>query len=340
MTLRSRIILALAGLMLVVMYVAPLWRIELGAPQYPEGLGLHIMIDDIQGISEFDLMKINQLNHYIGMQEIVPDAIPELKIMPWLIAGLIALALLGAATGSRALFTIWVGVFMLILLVGLVDFWLWEYDYGHNLDLDNAAIKVPGMSYQPPLIGSKQLLNFRATSWPALGGWIAVLSCFSGMVLWWRTRPARSTRHNSGSAVAAVLFALTLTACTPGPEAFHFGEDVGAHCRMPIVDARFAAQVVLETGKVMKFDSIECTTGWLAQQTASSVHSVWVSDATGSGELIPATEAVFVQNEAIRSPMGGGLAAFASASAAHEALEAPDATLLSWTDVLDLHPTT
>ena len=150
MTQRSRIILALAGLMLVVMYVAPLWRIELEAPQYPEGLGLHIMIDDIQGISEFDLMKINQLNHYIGMQEIVPDAIPELKIMPWLIAGLIALALLGAATGSRTLFTIWVSFFVLTLIVGLVDFWLWEYDYGHNLDLDTAAIKVPGMSYQPP----------------------------------------------------------------------------------------------------------------------------------------------------------------------------------------------
>ena len=28
-------------------------------------------------------------------------------------------------------------------------FYLWEYDYGHNLN-PNAAIVVPGMSYQPP----------------------------------------------------------------------------------------------------------------------------------------------------------------------------------------------
>ena len=28
------------------------------------------------------------------------------------------------------------------------------------------------MSYQPPVIGSKQLLNFHATSWPDIGGWI------------------------------------------------------------------------------------------------------------------------------------------------------------------------
>ena len=334
MTQRSRIILALAGLMLVVMYVAPLWRIELEAPQYPEGLGLHIMIDDIQGISEFDLMKINQLNHYIGMQEIVPDAIPELKIMPWLIAGLIALALLGAATGSRTLFTIWVSFFVLTLIVGLVDFWLWEYDYGHNLDLDTAAIKVPGMSYQPPLIGSKQLLNFRASSWPARGGWIAVSSCLTGMILWWKTRPAASI--NGGSTAAAVALALAMTACTPGPEAFHFGEDIGAHCRMPIADARFAAQVVLDTGKVVKFDSIECTAGWLATQEVARVHSVWVSDAAGSGDLIPAPEAVFVHDEAIRSPMGGGLAAFASERDAEQVI--PDATssLLTWDEVLSL----
>jgi copper chaperone NosL len=334
MTVRSRIILALAGLMLVVMYVAPLWRIELEAPQYPEGLGLHIMIDDIQGISEFDLMKINQLNHYIGMQKIVPDAIPELKIMPWLIAGLIALALLASITGSRKLFTLWVSVFMLILLVGLVDFWLWEYDYGHNLDLETAAIKVPGMSYQPPLIGSKQLLNFRAISWPALGGWIAVLSCLTGMIMWWRTRPARTPKSSKSPVVAAALLALTITACTPGPEEFHFGDDIGAHCRMPIMDARFASQVVLDTGKVVKFDSIECLTGWLAAQNGPEIHSIWVSDGLGSETLIPAQQAVFVQHDAIRSPMGGGLIAFASESDARTALPDVDAlTLRSWEDI-------
>ena len=53
----------------------------------------------------------------------------------------------------------------------MVDFWLWEYDYGHNLNPD-AAIVVPGMTYQPPLIGFKQLLNFGAYSYPDIGGWI------------------------------------------------------------------------------------------------------------------------------------------------------------------------
>ena len=52
-------------------------------------------------------------------------------------------------------------------MAGLIDFWKWEYDYGHDLDTVNAIIKIPGMSYQPPVIGSRQLLNFTATSWPA-----------------------------------------------------------------------------------------------------------------------------------------------------------------------------
>ena len=36
----------------------------------------------------------------------------------------------------------------------------------------NAPIIVPGMSYQPPLLGFKQLLNFGAYSYPDIGGWI------------------------------------------------------------------------------------------------------------------------------------------------------------------------
>ena len=58
-------------------------------------------------------------------------------------------------------------------IFAMYDFWRWEYDYGHNLD-PNAAIIVPGMAYQPPLIGFKQLLNFGAYSFPDIGGWLFI----------------------------------------------------------------------------------------------------------------------------------------------------------------------
>ena len=334
MSSRERLFAALAGLILVVMYFVPMWRIELEAPQYPEGLGLHIMIDDVQGMNEFDLRKINQLNHYIGMKTIVPEAIPELKIMPWLIGLMIVMGLATAATGSRTMLTIWTVSFVVILLIGLVDFWLWEYDYGHNLDLEHAAIKVPGMSYQPPLIGSKQLLNFKAHSWPHIGGIIAILSCFTAMLLWWKGR--KSTINKSA---AAVIAALLLAGCATGPEAFHFGEDRCEHCRMTIADPRFAAQAVLETGRAVKFDGIECMTTWLqANEAASLVQETWVSDGNGTGTLIAAAEATFAHDDAIRSPMGAGLIAFADEAAARDAVGSPAISLLDWNAVQALTP--
>jgi copper chaperone NosL len=74
-------------------------------------------------------------------------------------------------------FMLWMFSLLLVAtaVAALVDFWLWGYDYGHNLD-PTAAINIPGMSYQPPLIGTKQLLNFTAFSGPDIGGWIFIIA--------------------------------------------------------------------------------------------------------------------------------------------------------------------
>jgi hypothetical protein len=190
-TRASRWLLALAALLLLTTYVAPLWHIALKAPQYPEGLGMYIWAGQITGQKPHHLQSINGLNHYIGMKEIVPESIPELRFMPVAFAGLIGLGLVAALWGRRAALYGWTGLFLAGALAGLADFWRWGYDYGHNLNPE-AAIKIPGMSYQPPLLGTKQLLNFQATSLPALGGWIASGSLALAVALsvaeWRRTR--------------------------------------------------------------------------------------------------------------------------------------------------------
>jgi hypothetical protein len=140
-----------------------------------------IRINTVRGAGEFDLMKINQLNHYIGMKVIDPESIPELKFMPWIVGALAVAGLGVAAAGRRRLVMVWLGAFALFGAVGLADFWRWEYDYGHDLDFENAIIKVPGMTYQPPIIGTKQLLNFTATSWPAAGAIAAGLAMALGV---------------------------------------------------------------------------------------------------------------------------------------------------------------
>lgn len=174
MSRTSRFIVLLAALLLSLTYYLPLWEISLKAPQYPEGLGLEIWVNQMQGQNPGDLNKINNLNHYIGMKTIHPESIKELSIMPWIMRGLMLFGIVIAWTGKRRLLLVWLVLFIVMAVAGLVDFYLWGYDYGHNLDMENAIIKVPGMTYQPPLIGSKQLLNFTAHSWPGPAGWVAI----------------------------------------------------------------------------------------------------------------------------------------------------------------------
>ena len=338
MTIRTRILLAAASLFLVALYIAPLWRITLEAPQYPEGLGLQIHLSDIDGIKPHDLQNINNLNHYIGMQRIEPDSIPELRIMPWAIGLLIGLGLAAAASGKRWMLLTWTGAFLVLVLVGLADFYLWAYDYGHNLDLDNAAIKIPGMVYQPPIIGSKKLLNFTAHSWPAAGGWAAFVSLSAGLVLSVLAlrvgrgsgrAEVRVKRH--GVLVAAASVSFVLAGCNPGPEPFVFGSDQDAFCRMTISEPEFAAQLVTRTGRAYKFDSIECMRGFLAAGSVppEEIHGRWVTDAA-SRTLIPVDRATFVRSTGVRSPMGGGLIAFLETPQAEALAAESGGRVFSW----------
>lgn len=167
----TRLAIAVSALLLVSAYFVPLWQILMWAPQYPDGLEMKICINDITG----DVKIISALNHYIGMRHIDASMFPEFKYMIYIVAFLIAVGLLAAIINRRSALVVYVALLVAGGIAALVDFYLWGYDYGHNLD-PNAPIVVPGMAYQPPVIGTKQLLNFTAFSGPDTGGWIFVAS--------------------------------------------------------------------------------------------------------------------------------------------------------------------
>ena len=164
----SRIVMIIGSLMLLLVFLFPLWSISLEAPQFPEGINMYIWVNQITGDTESTLQNMNILNHYIGMQKIEPDSIPELQYFPYIVVFMSVIGVLFGIVGNRKLFLTWTILMIILGVLGIYDFYLWEYDYGHNLD-PHAPIKVPGMVYQPPLFGSEWLLNFRATSYPALG---------------------------------------------------------------------------------------------------------------------------------------------------------------------------
>ncbi len=168
----SRLLMFAGALLPLLLFVFPLWNITLEAPQYPTPLGMDIYINDFADANPHDIKNINLMNHYVGMKYI-PDAIPEFKIFP---AGIIATTILGLLIAFKANYKWYLYWFILMVVLssaGLYDFYLWEHDYGHNLD-PKAIMKFTNpdgsvMGFQPPLFGSKDILNFRAHSYPRLG---------------------------------------------------------------------------------------------------------------------------------------------------------------------------
>jgi copper chaperone NosL len=175
MSSRSKYLMIAASLILLGVFMFPIWNINLKAPQYPEGIGLRIWVNQVTGEKEFDLKNINGLNHYIGMKAIEPDTISELKYMPFILVFFIGTGLIISFIKNKKMIFVWILLFLVVMSIGLYDFYLWGYDYGHNLD-PTAPIKVPGMSYQPPVIGTKKLLNITATSLPGIGSILILIS--------------------------------------------------------------------------------------------------------------------------------------------------------------------
>jgi len=151
---------------IVPLWFLPMWRIDLAAPQYPEGIYMQIWINDVKG----DVDIINGLNHYIGMKTIHKEDFKEFVYLPIALMVFCVLGLAVILLNRKIGYYIWTFLFLAMAGLSMYDFWKWEYDYGHNLD-PTAPIKVPGMAYQPPLIGYKKMLNFEALSQPDAGGY-------------------------------------------------------------------------------------------------------------------------------------------------------------------------
>ena len=176
-------------LLLLGLYAYPLWTIMLGAPQYPEPLGINIYIDGIRGVNEFDIQNIDGLNHYIGMKTLPkPGDMWEFKTFPTVIGIMIASGLLIGILAfiKKANYKWFLGWFMIVSILGalgMYDFNNWLVDYGTDLD-PNAIMKLANpdgspMNYKPPLFGHTKMLNFDVTSLPSTGAWMM----FAGMML-------------------------------------------------------------------------------------------------------------------------------------------------------------
>lgn len=338
----TKILTLLISASLIVTFFVPLWFIDLEAPQYPEGLGMQIWLSEIKG----DLNTINNLNHYIGMKIIEPQSMAEFKIMPYLIGFISIFGFVSFLSNKKWIFTSWALLFIGIGLFGLVDFYLWEYDYGHDLD-PHAAIKVPGMTYQPPLIGSKMLLNFIAHSYPHIGGTIIIITSFIVFFLLiseWHLVPKKCEElghrfeiifqhliHHKHAATV-LIFALFLSSCSTEPIPIQYGFDQCALCKMSISDQRYGTEFVTKKGKAYKFDSIECLIQYTAanKEIKTDIHAMYITDFLNPDKLIKADESYFLISKNVPSPMGAYLTGFSDLESLKQIQKKNGGYILNW----------
>ena len=164
---RSRLLLALLVIPLVLSFSRPLWRISMEAPQYPQGLHLDVYAYKLGGGHDgHDIQEINELNHYIGMHRIDRSEFEDLDWIPFALGLLAILTLRAAAIGKvrslidLSVLTGYVGLFSLARFVYKL------YVFGHDLD-PRAPVNIT--PFMPVVLGTKQVANFTTHSWPNLG---------------------------------------------------------------------------------------------------------------------------------------------------------------------------
>lgn len=326
----SRILLLLAAGGLIVVLFTAIWHIDLDAPQYPEGLSLKIYANGLKGNVDI----INGLNHYIGMKTLHNEDFIEFKILPYAILFFVVLFLVTALVNRKKWLNISFALFVLFGVIAMYDFWKWEYDYGHNLNPD-AAIKVPGMAYQPPLIGFKQLLNFGAYSVPDTGGWIFIgagVLLLLAVIVEWKRKDAVVVSRKIASLAVILFCSILVESCNAGPQPIAAGTDNCYFCKMTITDSRFGAEIVTSKGKVFKFDDMHCLLSFINSKMIDSkeIKDVYVADFTGPHTLINVKQAHLLKGSGIHGPMNGDIIAIEKADSTSALAEKLSAAEVNW----------
>jgi copper chaperone NosL len=329
-----RLLLLFCGAGLIIVLFVPMWRIDLVAPQYPEGLMLLIYPNKLAG----NIDIINGLNHYIGMKTLHTGDFIEFILLPYII-GFFAAAFIFTAIKNRKkiLYTLCF-LFVAFGILAMYDFWRWEYNYGHNLNPE-AAIIVPGMAYQPPLIGFKQLLNFGAYSIPDIGGWIfvAIGACLVFCtVMAWRSSRKIINKSKLVPATTAIFFMVCLSSCTARPEPIKTGVDNCYFCKMTISDEKFGAELVTRKGKIYKFDDVHCILSYLktGDVAPENIKDIYLSDFCAGHQLININTSLLLKSNNLKSPMNGNIAAFDSNDSLVKIQQRFGGNKVSWHELL------
>lgn len=129
------------------------------------------------------------------------------------------------------------------------------------------------------------------------------------------------------------LLCIVLISCGRKYETIGYGKDACAHCRMTIIDARFAAELITGKGRVYKFDDIRCMKQYMNNLPEDERRLLFIHDYLTGEQPLDATRAVYIRHESFSSPMNGDYAAFASVEDAKSFKDSLGTSPLNWEKV-------
>ncbi len=130
-----------------------------------------------------------------------------------------------------------------------------------------------------------------------------------------------------------LVFCIFLSAsCKRCFEPIDYGKEACAHCKMTIIDKRYAAEMVDKKCKAYKFDDIACMKLYLQEHSLNTTdYMLLVADYNNAGgNFLDAQKAAFLHNEFFKSPMNGQYGAFISEKDALFLKDSLKAELLGW----------
>ncbi len=186
----------IAALLIVSSAWLPLWTMELHAPQYPRGLTLTAYGTRIEG----DVQEVNTVNHYVGVEPVHSESIPELAFFPYLLGGLVALVLGGAVLARNWIVRFLVRLGVWGFAVGfLLDLQWWLYRSGHDRNID-APYRID--DFTPRVLGGTKVVNFTSETMVDTGFWLILSAALIITFGPWLIRFVRDSWQNTGAPTA------------------------------------------------------------------------------------------------------------------------------------------
>lgn len=145
--------------------------------------------------------------------------------------------------------------------------------------------------------------------------------------------------------IYCLLLVVVLAACAPvsnepQPPEIIIGQTLCDSCGMIISDAKFAAATIMLNGETRKFDDLTEMVKYHMMDHPEAQVKVWFVHDYYSKEWIRGEKAFFVLSPKLKTPMGGGAAAFQDQAAAKKLAAELDGKLYNLDELrIELHRT-